>query len=242
MRQLHERVLSAKGINIRKPLAVKGLRAYSAGDQTGSRLLFRGKIFGPTWTAMSKLLEHSDIEFSIVEAGKIWLFTADSERTRLQIEQLSLRAKQSASELVFVPDVGFVSAGIKKRFESETLVGPIAIALLSLGLSYIAISWPEQSQQETVVEKVSCALDLPSNELREWVASGITGRALGSPAKILVSSELGLLELEIEQTLGTTQSVSGFIECHDGRSKQLHYRLDASANGGLVELGQKLNP
>lgn len=242
MRQLHKRVLSAKGISIGKSLPARGLLVYCAHDQTGAKLLLRGKIVGPTWVAISILLELSDIEYELIEVGRIWLLAPDSEPTRLVLEKLNTEAKQNAREFVLVPDVGFVSAGVKGRFEISTLIGPIAIAILSLGLPIFAAALPERTQEPTVEEQITCVLDLPANELRDWVVASISNRNAGSRAQINVSSDSGVLNLEIEQTLGSTQSVIGFVECPDGRSKQLHYRLDSSANGRLIELGQKLNP
>jgi hypothetical protein len=75
---------------------------------------------------------------------------------------LNKLAKQSASEEVHVPEVGFVSAGIKKRFELRTLVGPMLIALLSLGLVFVPNVVPEQEILDDAKqpEEISCALDL----------------------------------------------------------------------------------
>ena len=50
------------------------------------------------------------------------------------------------------------------------------------------------------------------------------------------------LNLEVEQILGSTQSVRGYLECQDGRIKALQYRLDSSSTGAMVELGERLNP
>ena len=243
MKHLHERLLAARGISLGEPLNLKGLRVHSAYDHNGAKLLLRGRITGPSWPSISLHLESLDIESSLIEVGKIWILTADTEQTRSILNQLSRRARQSLNELVLVPDVGFVSGGAKRKFDPRSLIGPIAFSLMILGFALIPTALPEQIEQKpTVDDKLSCALDLSDFEMRKWIAESISVRDLASPKKILVNSELGLLDLEIEQTLGSTQSVTGSIECNDGRTKQLHYRLDASANGTLVELGQKLNP
>lgn len=244
MRQIHVRLLVAQGYYLGKALSAPGLRIYQAQDQLSSDfLLFRGKTLGPSWPTIAKLLDESQIEYSLVEAGKLWLVVSDTERIRQVFSSLSKRVKQSASEDVLVPEVGFVSAGRKGQFELRNLLGPFCIGLASLGLFLVPALFPEKKTEEQPLQaEISCALDLSPDEIRDWVAASLEERELVSSAEVLVQSALGVLNLKFEQTLGSTQSVIGKIECKDGRSKPLHYRLDASANGGLVELGQELNP
>jgi hypothetical protein len=244
MRQIHARLLVARGYYLGKPISAPSIRIYQAHDQLGSEyLLTRGKVLGPSWPTIAKVFDESQIEYSLIEVGSIWLVTPDSQRTRQILLGLSKLAKQSANEEVLVPEVGFVSAGIKKRFELRTLVGPVMLALLSMGMFFIPTMVPEQNALEQSEQpEISCALDLSATELQDLVAASLEGRGSTSSAEVLVQSELGTLTLEIQQTLGSTQSVKGQIDCADGRSKKLHYRLDASANGNLVEIGQELNP
>jgi hypothetical protein len=244
MRQIHERVLVAKGYCLGKPISATRLRVYLAQDQLGSEFLFvRGTIAGPSWPSIAKVFDESQIEFALVEAGSIWLVAPDIERVRHLLSGLNKIAKQSLSEEVLVPEVGFVSAGIKKRLELRTLLGPVSIALLSMGLFLVPAMVPEQeSLEQSKPAEISCALDLSAGEFSDWVAASLEGRSSTSSAEVLVQSALGTLTLEIKQTLGSTQSVTGQIDCEDGRSKKLHYRLDTSANGNLVEIGQDLNP
>jgi hypothetical protein len=244
MRQIHERVLVAKGYYLGKPISAPRLRVYLAQDQIGSEFLFiRGTILGPSWPTIAKVFDDSQIEYALVEAGSIWLVAPDLGRVRQLLLGLTKLAKQSVSEEVHVPEVGFVSAGIKKRFELRTLLGPLSIAVLSMGLFLVPAIVPEQeSLEQSKPAEISCAFDLSDGEFRDWVAESLEGRSSIRSAEVLVQSELGTLTLEIQQTLGSTQSVTGQAECEDGRSKKLHYRLDTSANGNLVEIGQELNP
>ena len=244
MRQIHERVLTAKGYYLGKPISAPSLRVYQAQDQLGSEfLLVRGKTFGPSWPASAKVLDESQIEYALIEAGRIWLVAPDLERLRQILLGLSKLTQQSASEEVLIPEVGFVSAGIKKRFELRTLLGPVLIAIFSLGLFLVPAVAPEQTTlEQTEQADVSCALDLSASEFKDWVAASLEGSAATSSAEVLVQSALGALRLEIQQKLGSTQSIVGQVECEDGRSKKLHYRLDASASGNLVEIGQELDP
>jgi len=244
MRQIHERVLVAKGYYLGKSLSAPSLRVYQARDQIGSEFLFvRGKILGPSWPSIAKVLDESQIEYALIEAGNIWLVATDHERVRQVFFGISKLAKHSVSEEVLVPEVGFVAAGIKKRLEIRNLLGPIFVALLSMGLFIVPTLIPEQAalEQPKPVE-ISCVLDLPADEFNQWVAKSFQGRGSTNSPEVLVQSELGTLFLKIQQTLGSTQSVMGQVECEDGRSRKLHYRLDASASGNLIEIGQDLNP
>jgi hypothetical protein len=244
MRQIHERVLVAKGYYLGKPLSASNLRVYQARDQLGSEFLFvRGKILGPSWPSIAKVLDESQIEYALIEAGNIWLVAPDSERVRHVLLAISKLAKHSNSEVVLVPEVGFVAAGIKKRLETRNLLGPVIVALLSMGLFIVPTLIPEQEALEQPKQvEISCALDLPADEFNKWVAESFEGRGTSNAAEVQVQSELGTLFLKIQQTLGSTQSVMGQVECEDGRSRKLHYRLDASASGNLIEIGQDLNP
>jgi hypothetical protein len=168
--------------------------------------------------------------------------TGDSASTREVLQSSNASANQCAREQILVPDVGFVNAGIRKRFEPRVVIGPALIAVASLALVFVPTVLPESPEKvQLETQEVDCALDLSPAEIEKWIASSMGESALSS-GEVLVQSKLGDLSIEIEQTIGSTQSVTGSIRCDDGRSKTLHYRLDASANGSLVELGQKLDP
>ena len=241
MRHSHERLLAAKGISVGKAIPVKGINAILAFDQSANPLLLlRGKVSGPSWPSIADHLDQSGIEYSLIDAGRIWIVTADSPATHSTLELLTKRARQSAQEQVLVPDVGFVSAGRKKRFEPRLVIGPVVLAVVSLALALVPAVQPESTAIPVAeIPEATCALDLVDAELEKWIASSIES---SSSREVLVQSRLGLLRLEIEQTLGSTQSVTGSIKCEDGRFKSLHFRLDASASGALVELGQELDP
>jgi len=241
MRHSHERLLAAKGISVGKAIPVKGINAILAIDQSANPLLLlRGKVSGPSWPSIADHLDQSGIEYSLIDAGRIWIVTADSPATHSMLELLTKRARQSAQEQVLVPDVGFISAGRKKRFEPRVVIGPVVLAVVSLALALVPALQPESTAIPVAeIPEATCALDLVDAELERWIASSIESSSSG---EVLVQSRLGLLSLQIEQTLGSTQSVTGSIKCQDGRFKSLHFRLDASASGALVELGQELDP
>lgn len=235
--------MAARGISLGETIPASGLRLILAKDRAAnSLLLVRGKIYGPAWPSIADLLEQSGIEYSLIDAGKTWLVTIDSSITREVLKQSIYRARESASEQILIPDLGFVNAGRKKKFELRSLSGPALLALISLGLALVPYITPMTTQQAEVASpEVACALDLDDADIEKWIASSVDSAATSS-GEYLLESKLGILRLEIQQTLGSTQSVTGSINCDDGRSKHLHFRLDASASGALVELGQKLDP
>lgn len=244
MRQSHERLLAAKGITLGKPLLIRGFRAYVASNETTNAiLLLRGNFWGASWPSIATQLEQSGIDHWLIQAGKTWIVVADSSNTRSLLQDSSIRARQSVREQVLVPEVGFVTTGVRRKLELRSFIGPVIAAVVVLLLALVPADLPDAANQTQVeAPEISCALDLPEGKLREWIASGIDSSSPKGSGELIIQSKLGLLKLEIEQILGSTQSVTGSIKCDDGRSKTLHYRLDASANGSLVDLGQKLNP
>jgi hypothetical protein len=244
MMQSHARLLAAKGMALGKVLPIKGLRVFLAKDQSSNSLLvLRGKIFGPSWPSIAAHLEHSDIEYSIIEAGRNWIVTFDHSTTRATLQASMTQARRSFREQVLLPDVGFVNAGIKKSFEPRILIGPVVVAVVSLSLAVVPKLLPKPSDKaELKTPEVSCALDLANHQIEDWITSSIDSTPSTASGEILVQSKLGVLSIKIMQTIGSTQSVTGSIRCDDGRSKDLHYRLDASTNGSLVQLSQKLDP
>ena len=244
MRQSHERLLAAKGITLGRAISTRALIVFLAKDPArNSLLVLRGKVLGPSWPSIAEQLEQAGIEYSLVEAGKPWLVIGDSPSNRETLQEMATRARECKREQVLVANVGFVSASMNKRFEPRVLVGPALLTLMSLTLVMIPAS-SNKSTEQTVVEtpEATCALDLLDGELEGWIASSIDLSSSSTSGEVIVDSKLGLLSLEIQQTIGSTQSVTGSIQCQDGRSKSLHYRLDVSANGKLVELSQKLDP
>jgi hypothetical protein len=244
MRQSHERLLAAKGIVLGKTIPTRALIVFQANDQGGNALLvLRGRLSGPSWPAIAEQLEQAGIECSLVEVGKPWLVIADNPSTREELQGLAIRAREHARDQILVPDVGFVTAGKSKRFEPRVLIGPAVVALMSLAFVLVPAASPKSNEQTPVeTQGATCALDLLDGELESFIASSIDLSSSSTSGEVIVDSKLGLLSLEIQQTIGSTQSVTGSIQCQDGRSKSLHYRLDVSANGRLVELSQRLDP
>ena len=79
MRQTHARLLVARGYYLGKPISAPSIRSYQAHDQLGTEyLLTRGKTFGPSWPTIAKVFDESQIQYSLIEVGSIWLVAPDS--------------------------------------------------------------------------------------------------------------------------------------------------------------------
>ena len=223
---------------------MKALKVFLAEDHAKeSFLVVRGKIVGPSWPIIGENLVQAGLDYSITEVGKTWLVVADSPATRAALQETNSRTRQTAREEVLVPEVGFVNSEIKARFEPRSLIGPAAVAVASIALAFTpALIQRPIDQESTEHAEIRCAMDLPKKQLTEWIFSSLEKSLQATSNEFALQSKLGFLRLEIRQRIGSTQSVTGSIECEDGRSKLLHYRLDTSASGALVELGQKLDP
>ena len=244
MRQSHERLLAAKGIVIGKAIRCKAVSALTASDSArNSLLIFRGKLSGPSWPTIAFQLDEAGLDYSLVEVGKVWIVSADSPRVRSVLQELPERARDSLRQQVFVSDVGFVNAERNKKFEPRVLIGPVLLLVLGLSVSLVPAATQELIEP-TIAEspQLACALDLSEADLENWIASKINLTLSSISKDVRVESSLGVLNLQVEQTIGSTQSISGSIQCEDGRTKSLRYRIDASANGNLVKLGQRLDP
>ena len=244
MRQAHLRLLAARGLELGQKLRFNRLLVFEALDSAGqSALAIRASFFGTGWPSIVWVLSRADIEIKLIEAGRVWVVAADNPMVREVLEQIGESAKASSRELVLVPEVGFVNAGVGKRFEPRLLIGPGIGLVAVLGLS-IWLGSAAADQDVLVAENspISCALDLENRDLEQWLVSAISKNKNSGSGAVVIQGELGLLNLEVGQVLGSTQEISGYLECRDGRKTNLHYRLDVSASGSLVPLGQKLDP
>jgi hypothetical protein len=242
MRFTHRRLLLARGFELGLPVRIRGLVVFQAVDANAARiLLIRGKLIGPSWPSINSILDQSGIETKILEMAPYWIIAPDQPFVREVLESAATVARQSHTESVLIPGEGFVPSVVEKKFAPRVFAGPVALLVLSIVLAVALQLSPEDKQQAVEQEPlIDCALDLAPEELNAWVAKALAGESKSE--SVVIQTELGLLNLEVEQTLGSTQSVSGYLECQDGRTKALQYRLDSSSAGAMVELGEKLNP
>jgi hypothetical protein len=242
MRQPHLRTLAAQGIAVRVRLKIRGLDVYEAIRETGDRvLIFSGAVIGPGWPSIHYVLETAKISFSIVDLGKPYFVAADSSQLREVLGSLWLVSKHGVRDEVFVNGEGFLSTELRKRFDARVLIAPIALLvfMVPIGASYL-IQPEDKTTQEA--KALTCALDLSDSEFQVWLKEQIVMREQTPAKQLVIQTELGVINLTVEQTLGSTQLISGTLECQDGRSIDLQFRTDAQSGGGFLDLGQELDP
>lgn len=244
MRQAHHRTLAAQGIEVKKSLRAAGLEVYQATDRRGSELLiFCGAVLGPSWVSMSYILELHGITHSRIVIGNTYFSSEDTEELRELLKVMLHISRQSFREEVFIQDVGFLSSEVKKKFDLRVLLAPATICLITVVIA-ATLAWQPvaESAKEEPKTLISCALDLADIEFRSWLEDQLSSMRRQQTGQIVIETQLGIVTLEIGQALGSTQLVTGTLNCQDGRSIELAFRTDSQTGGELVEIGQRLNP
>jgi hypothetical protein len=244
MRQAQLRTLNAMGYTLGDKLKITGLRSYRCVNSLGHEvLLVRGELLGPSWPSIAWYLEQRGEEFKLIEAGGVWLVVEKKSATSELLAEFIVAAKHSSQQEVYLPQVGFATSEVRKRFEARLLVAPALILMLTLSIAFFRPSEPPIEstllEQET---QISCALDLASDEFDRWLEQRIFDALDQSKDEVILQTELGLLNLITEGSIGSTKRLAGYLECQDGRSLELHLRADSSGKGSLIQLGEKLDP
>lgn len=228
------------GYQIVSKIRIPGLRAYITHTQRlGNNLLIQGSLFGPSWPSVCAFLEQKQIQYTLIEAGSVWLAVLDSPQNRQELLELEASAKLSRRTQVLLPGSGFVESGMIKKFETRTLLVP-AITTLGIVLFSGLFLGSQSSPSVDPITKTSCALDLSRNEFNIWLQENLSSSS-AKTNQVVLQTELGLINLTVDQSIGSTRSFTGYIQCNDGRSKPLSFRADNSSLGSIVELGEKLD-
>lgn len=222
---------------------IQGLAVYEAIDGQGSKLLiFCGGALGPNWVSIGFLLEQQGIKYSLVDFGRTYFISPDTQELRWFLSQVLRLTRASVREEVFVKDVGFLISDLPKKFDARALIAPAVIFVATVLIWSLQFSSPAavvESVEPTI--SISCALDLTESEFRMWLKNQVEN-ANSKGSELVIQSDLGLVNLQIEQSLGSTQLVNARIECQDGRSQKYQFRTDSQRGGELVELGERLDP
>jgi hypothetical protein len=244
MRQIQLRTLAAQGITVQQSVRIKGLSAYQAQDDRGRKLIvLSGALLGTSWAAIGNALESQSIEFTIMTLGRPHLLAVDTSQLRSVLEDIELASKRSRSDEVFVKDVGFLVSGLSRKFDVRALIAPALLLLLTLGLATSQQLEPvalEDPEPEATL--LTCALDMVESEFNSWLKTQISGREVSSARTFVIRTDLGEINMEIEQSLGSTQFVTGVFNCEDNRSKRFQFRTDSQPGRALVDLGSSLDP
>jgi hypothetical protein len=243
MRQAHLRTLATRGIEVLSHLKIQGLEVHEAIDAQGLRMLiFRGGVLGPNWASVGFLLELQDIKYSLLDLGKTYLLSKDSQQLRLFLSQVHRLSRASSREEVFIQDVGFLISTIPKKFDVRTINTPSLILGVILLVWSLQLSTPEP-EVESVEPGISlgCALDLTESEFRDWFNDQLSN-SMAQGSELVIQSDLGLVTIQIAQSLGSTQLINARVECQDGKTQSYQFRTDSQKGGDLVELGERLDP
>lgn len=243
MRQAHLRTLATRGIEVLSSLKIQGLEVHEANDSQGLKLvIFCGGLFGPNWASVGFLLEQQGIKYSLLDFGKTYFLSTDSRELRLFLGQVHRLSRASVREEVFIQDVGFLISDLPKKFDFRTLIAPsliLGVALL-VWSPQLSRPQPESESSESAI-LISCALDLEDSEFRDWFNDQIAN-SMAPGSELVIQSDLGLVTIQVAQSLGSTQLINGRVECQDGRIQSYQFRTDSQKGGDLVELGERLDP
>ena len=215
---------------------------YEAIDNTGSKLLiFSGGVLGPTWVSIGFVLEQSGIRHTLEAFGKTYFLSRDTEELRTLLGQIKRLSRLSAREEVFIADVGFLISDIPKKLNTRAIIAPAVILGVTVVIWFLELSRPVAETE--IIEPtiaITCALDLADDEFGVWLKNQFENADIQNN-QMVIQTDLGLVNLEIKQSLGSTQLVSARIECEDGRVQILQFRADSQLGGQLVELGERLD-
>lgn len=243
MRQAHLRYLATRGIEVLSSPKIQGLAVHEAIDGQGSKLLiFCGGALGPNWVSIGFLLEQQGIKHSLLHLGKTYFLSPDSQELRLFLGQVHRLSRASVREQVFIQDLGFLISGLPKKFDVRTLIAPsliLGVTLLVWSSQLFSPMLEVESVEPTI--SISCALDLTEAEFRDWFKNQVRNTT-AEGSELVIQSDLGLVTIQIEQSLGSTQLINARVECPDERTQSYQFRTDSQKDGDLVELGERLDP
>jgi hypothetical protein len=241
MRALLSRKLSALGYSIGQKLKLGGVEATCLTNRRGDCLLLVSNVFyGPSWVQIFKSLEHLVPSPTLVTHGNTpAVLIADSPIARDLVGRLFEEAKVSRGKQVHLEGIGFVELESKPKSDLKHLALPLAsiVFVVSLG-----IFWgnSQQKRQSVGVAPVadSCIVDLSPAEFENWLSQTLESEpALSGGLEVQKQTNLGQLNIVVENTIGSAAKVTGKAVCADGRERLVKHRIDSSGEGGVFELG-----
>jgi len=239
MKHANRRLFSALGIEVGLRIRAPRLQVFMAKNLQGENLLLvRGNGFGPTWANLANNFEGSGQVVKILRVGEYWVCVLDCFECRELIRMVSAQVTADSKTKILVPDVGFVESNQKRKIDPRHIAIPAIVLVSSIALgAWLNLDAPEDISLGVEEEAISCALDLKPQEFEGWITQQLT-KSLNADSRELVSqTELGLLNVRIDQQIGSTQKISAHIECPDGRSQAFDYRGDNTNLGKLMPLG-----
>lgn len=239
MKHANRRLFSALGIEVGLRIRAPRLQVYMATNLQGeSLLLVRGSGFGPNWANLANIFEGSGQVIKILRVGEYWVCVQDCFECRELIQLVSSQVTADSKTKILVPDVGFVESNQKRKIDPRHIAIPAIVLVSSIALgAWLNLDAPEDKSLGVEEETISCALDLKPQEFQGWLMQQLTESLNADSREFVAQTELGLLNVRIDQQIGSTQKISGHIECPDGRSQPFEYRGDNTNLGKLMPLG-----
>lgn len=239
VRDAQLRTLSALGYQIGKSKTYRQVRVLEAtGKDKENLFLLASVILGPSWPTLAHWLQHLEIDFRILDAGKIFLVVSSEQFSIGAIEEFDKEQISVKSTHVYIQDHGFVETRRRKKFESRFVVLPALSLLGTLGVA--SLGFPTQIAEVEEIS-VSCILDLKSNEVSSWLQQLlIQNPSWLNSEPISLKSELGTLLIQSTQSIGTTNFVSAQIACDNHNPGRISFRTDSSG-GGIYSLVLELD-
>ena len=244
MRQSHLRTLAARGLSVQKSIGIRGIDAYLSLEKEGSsQLVFSGSWLGPSWINIAHVLDMHEVKFSVFMLGRPYLVAEDSGNLRSILSHMTSAAKRSIRDEVFIEGEGFVVSGMKKGIDVSALIAPAIVLSISVILAANTFfSSPPNQENLPQEDPLSCALDMSDSGFSSWIRQQLVSRDKTPASQLLVQTEIGVINLTVEQTIGSTQLMTGTVGCDDGRSRTLKFRTDTQDGGGFLELEPRLDP
>jgi hypothetical protein len=135
--------------------------------------------------------------------------------------------------------IGFVELESKPRPNVKLLALPLfsIVCVVSLG-----IFWGSSQQESQSVEVAplvgTCIVDLGPAEFENWLSQTLDSEeSLSWGLELQKQTELGQLNIIVENTIGSAAKVTGVAVCFDGRERLVNHRIDTSGEGAVFELG-----
>lgn len=226
------------GYRVSGRIRIRGLKVFKVEHSSGpGYLLIQGSMFGPNWPSIAWYLESFTLAPKLLEVDGFWLLINDSEANQEILLNLTSAQKTSRVQEVLVPGEGFVISEVPKKIDNRVFLAPVAALILTATIGFL----PRQEISETTPEtepKINCALDLAPDEFNSWLSSSLLLQGQNQTKQQLIQTDLGLLTLEAEGSIGSATFFAALVDCQDGRSRTLSFRADSSALGKIIQLGQ----
>jgi hypothetical protein len=241
MRALVSRKLSALGYSIGQKLKLRGVEATCLTNPRGDCLLLVSNVFyGPSWVQIFKSLEHLVPTPTLITLGNTpAVLIADSSDARDLIGSLFQIANTSRGKQVHLEGIGFVELESKPKPDLKPLALPLAsiVCVVALGIFW---GGSQQKNQSVVAAPVAdtCVVDLNPADFENWLSESLDYEVtLGAGIELQRQTELGQLNIVVENTIGSAAKVTGKAVCADGRERLVNHRIDTSGEGAVFELG-----